>query len=141
MNHHTLRELAKVATGLVLADLISCLWLAGAGLFPMSIFGVTWTTGAVPEIVLLDLALFILFAHIGWGIKVPVSSPSERTLLGISGVLFLLIALAHLTRLAFGIDIALGTFEIPLWLSWVGVIVTGYLSYASFHFAAARHRA
>ncbi|MGH9021478.1 MAG: hypothetical protein ACRDV0_10805 [Acidimicrobiales bacterium] len=138
MTHHTLKEIAKVAVGIVIADLISVIWLAGAGLFPMSIFGVVWTSTAVPEILVLDVALLILFAHLGWGAKLPLTSPSERTLLILSGILFLVVALLHLARLAFGLDLALGTFEIPLWLSWVGVIVTGYLSYASFHFAAMR---
>jgi hypothetical protein len=137
-HHHALKEIAKVATGLVLADIISLIWLAGAGLLPMSIFGVVWTSAAVPEILVFDLALLILFVHLGWGVKLPVSSPSERTLLMLSGILFLIVALLHLARLAFGLDLALGTFEIPLWLSWVGVVITGYLSYASFHFAAMR---
>ncbi|HVW82652.1 MAG TPA: hypothetical protein VHC68_01780 [Candidatus Paceibacterota bacterium] len=139
-HHHLLKELAKVATGLVVADLISCIWLAGAGLFPMSIFGVVWTSAAVPEILVLDAALLILFVHLGWGVKLPVSSPSERTLLMLSGFLFLIIALLHLARLAFGLDLALGTFEIPLWLSWIGIVVTAYFSYASFHFASLRAR-
>ena len=140
MNHHTLRELAKLGTGLVLADIISALWLNAAGLFPMTILGVTWTATSVPAIIVFDTALLVLLAHYGWNMRIPITSPSERTLLNVVGIVFLIVAFAHLTRIAFGATILLGGFDIPVWLSWAGVIVTGYLSYASFHFASIRRR-
>ena len=140
MIHHKLREAAKVGSGLVLADIISVLWFSAAGLLPVTILGVTWTSAALPEILVFDIALLLLLVHYGWSMRMPVSSPSERTLLMIAGLIFLVVALVHLARLAFGIDIILGDFAIPLWLSWVGVIFAGYLSYASFHFAGMRRR-
>jgi hypothetical protein len=140
MNHHSLREIAKVGSGLVLADLISVLWFSAAGLFPMSILGVTWTSQAVPEIAIFDIALLILLVHFGWNMRLPVQSPSERTLLKVAGFIFLIVSLAHLTRIAFNWSFILGDFVIPVWLSWFGVIIAGYLSYASFHFAAVRRR-
>ncbi|MBU6323172.1 MAG: hypothetical protein KGI41_00965 [Patescibacteria group bacterium] len=135
MNHRTLREIAKFASGLVAADLISALWLGAAGFFPLTILGVTWTADAILPIIVLDGALLILLVHYGWSMKLPLESPSERNLLYIAGIVFAAVAIVHLMRLAFNVDVALGTFEVPMWLSWIGVIITGYLSYTSFHFA------
>ena len=135
MSHHSLREIAKVASGLVLADIISVIWFASAGIFPVTLLGVKWTGAMVPEILFFDVALLILLAHMGWNTKVPVATPSERTLLTVAGVIFLVIAIVHLVRLTFGATIILGGFAIPLWLSWVGVFVAGYLGYSCLHFA------
>ena len=138
--HHYLREAAKVATGLVLADLASVIWLGAAGFFPLTILGVTWTESSILPIALCDVALIILFVHFGWNTKVPLRSPSEKTLLMIAGFVFLIVAAAHLLRLALGWQLILGDFTVPLWLSWFGVVVTVYLSYSSFHFAMRRGR-
>jgi hypothetical protein len=138
--HHYLREAAKVAVGLFIADIASVLWLGAAGFFPLTILGVTWTATAALTTALFDVAVIILLVHFGWNTRVPLRSPSEKTLLMISGVVFLVVALAHLLRLALGIDIALGDFMVPVWLSWFGVVVTAYLSYSSFHFAMRRGR-
>jgi hypothetical protein len=140
MNHHTLREIAKVGVGLVIADIVCGLWFAGAGLFPITILGVAWSANAIGPAIVFDLALIILLAHFAWNMRLPISSPSERTLLQLAGVIFLVVALGHLARLMFNANLILGGFEIPMWLSWAGVIVTAYLSYASFHFAGMRRR-
>ena len=140
MNHHTLREIAKVASGLVLADIISAVWFSAAGLLPLTILGVTWTSSSIPEIIVFDGALLLFLIHFGWNMKLPIASPSERSLLIVAGVIFLVVAVAHLVRLAFGLDLILGNADIPLWLSWVGVLITGYLSYSCFHFAGMRAR-
>ncbi len=140
MNHYHLREIAKVGTGLVLADIVSVFWFSAVGLLPMSILGVTWTTSMIPEIVIFDLALLLLLIHYGWKMKLPISSPSERTLLNATGIIFLIVALVHFIRITFGLQIILGDFMIPFWFSWIGIIITGYLSYASFHFANMRRR-
>lgn len=134
----TLREIAKVITGIILADIASAVWLSSAGLFPMSILGVTWTAAMLPEILIFDIALLILLVHYGWRMRIPLSSPSERFLLILAGIIFLAVALVHLARLAFGFTVVLGAFSVPLWLSWFGVVIAAYLSYASFHFAARR---
>ncbi len=51
------------------------------------------------------------------------------------GIVFLLIALAHLVRLVFGAPFVIEGIEIPLWASGIAVVVTGFLSYEGFHFA------
>ena len=136
MNHNrTLREVAKVATGLVLADLISVFWFSAAGMLPLTLLGVTWTSQMLPEIVVFDGALLLLLIHYGWNMRLPVSSPSERTLLMIAGIIFLVVSLAHLVRLLFNVSVAFGGLELPLWISWAGFLLAGYLAYSSFSFA------
>ena len=139
MSHQHLREAAKIVTGVVVADIISTLWFAQSGLLPMTILGVRWTAAMVPEILVFDIALLMIFIHYGWNMKLPIQSPSERTLLWVAGVIFLVIAVAHLMRLMFNIHIILGDFLVPQWISWVGILLTAYLSYASFHFARHMH--
>lgn len=137
MTHHALRELAKIAVGVFIADILCGIWLGTAGLLPITILGVTWTASYIVPGIVFDLAVIILLSHYAWGTTLP-SAPRERTLMYIAGIIFLAIALIHLARLAFGVSILLGDFSVPLWLSWLGVVIAGYLSYASFHFAGRR---
>ncbi len=138
--HRMLRDLAKVGVGLVLADIFSALWLDGSGFFPLTILGTTWTAAAVMPIVVFDTAVILLLIHYGWNTKLPLRSPAERTLLVVAGSIFLIVALLHLARLAFGWNLVLGDFVVPLWLSWFGFLITLYLSYSSFHFAFRKGR-
>ena len=46
----------------------------------------------------------------------------------IAGVLFALVALAHLARLVAGWEILVNGFAVPMWISVVGVLVPGVLS-------------
>lgn len=132
---HSLRELAKVGVGLFIADLFSVLWLGSAGFFPLTVLGVTWTMEAILPIALFDVAVILILIHVGWRTKLPVRSPSERKLLMLAGFVFLVVTVVHLLRLALAWNLALGAFEVPLWLSWLGVAIAGYLSYSCFHFA------
>lgn len=131
----TLREIAKVGTGLVIADLVSVLWVSGAGFFPVTIMGITWNTTAIVPIIVFDLALILLLAHYGWNMRLPIDSPSERMLLQFVGTVFLAVALLHLIRIAFNWNVVIAHLTIPFWISWFGVFIPAYLSYASFHFA------
>ncbi len=140
MKHHAMREIAKVGVGLAIADLLSVLWFSSAGFFPLTILGITWSTSAVVPIVIFDLALILLLAHYGWSMRLPIESPTERGLLKLAGFIFLVVSLLHLLRIAFGWDLILGGVTIPIWLSWLGVLVPGYLSYSSFHFAFHKRR-
>ncbi len=140
MNHHFLRESAKVAIGLFIADIVCGIWLGSTGFFPLTMLGVTWPASSILPFVFFDVVVIVLLAHFAWNTHVPVRSPSEKGLLVVAGCVFLAVALLHLVRLAFGVSLILGGFEIPLWLSWIGVAVTAYLSYASFHFAFRKTR-
>ena len=46
-----------------------------------------------------------------------------------AGIVFLLVALVHLWRVLSSMPVAFGTFFVPMWWSWVAVLVAGYLSY------------
>jgi len=45
----------------------------------------------------------------------------------LSGVLFGLIALTHLLRLVYQTPAQLGSWPVPFWLSWLALIVPGFL--------------
>lgn len=137
MHHHhkQLQGAARFVALLVLADLVAVIWLALTGYFPLEVLGITFPETSVLPLAVFDVAMLIILVHFGWNITLPVQSPKEKNLLVLVGVVFGIVSLAHLLRLAFGLDIVIGSFYAPGWLSWVGVIITGYLSYSSFHFA------
>jgi hypothetical protein len=135
MKRHVLRELAKVGVGICIADILCALWVSSAGLLPISLLGISWGAGVILPGIFMDIVLILILAHYGWNMKLPISSPSERNLLKLVGVAFFVVATLHLLRIAFGWNLVLGAAVVPLWLSWIGVIVPGYLSYSSFHFA------
>lgn len=45
------------------------------------------------------------------------------------GVLFLIFALVHLVRVAFGFSVVVDGFSIPRWASGIAVVISGYLAY------------
>lgn len=51
-----------------------------------------------------------------------------RAYLQVSGVLFGIIAVAHLLRLLRHWPIDLGGYVVPLWASWLGLVLAGALS-------------
>ena len=60
---------------------------------------------------------------------------SERAVSLTVGIIFLLIALAHLVRLVFGAPFVIQGVSIPFWGSRMAAVVTDFLSYEGFHFA------
>ena len=61
---------------------------------------------------------------------------SRRAYLLVSAVIFSLVALLHLARIVFGWSAVIGGWSVPMWLSWVGIIVAGALAYFGFSLAA-----
>ena len=57
---------------------------------------------------------------------------SQRTFLGVSGAIFGIIAILQLTRVIYGWHIQVDSFEVPLWFSWIAVVVAGYLAISAF---------
>ena len=55
-----------------------------------------------------------------------------KATLRISGAIFLLVAIAHLVRLLFKVELTVGGYTIPLWVSAVGFSVLATLSFAIF---------
>ncbi|MEK7519275.1 MAG: hypothetical protein AAB565_00595 [Patescibacteria group bacterium] len=47
----------------------------------------------------------------------------------VAGIIFLLIFILHLFRLIRGWDGVIGDWVLPMWLSWVALVITGYLAY------------
>jgi len=62
----------------------------------------------------------------------------QRTFSLIAGIIFLLVALAHLWRLTQGWDIVAYGTAIPLWTSWVALIITGVLAFYGLRFGTRR---
>lgn len=58
-----------------------------------------------------------------------------KTYVTVSGLIFLAIAVLHALRLYYGWDAVIGGVAIPLWASWVAVIVAGALAYSAFQLA------
>jgi len=55
---------------------------------------------------------------------------SEQTYFRASGVIFGLVAFFHLLRLVLGWSVNIGPYNIPVWVSFFGLVVAAYLSYA-----------
>lgn len=134
MRKQSLHELAKFASGLILGDFIAIWWLAANGGTPATFLGFVFTNNMVVPALLFDAGLFIILVHYGWHVgKTPLMR--ERTYLLTAAVIFGIIALAHLVRSFAGADLSMFGWTVPLWLSWIGVAITAYLSYMSAHLA------
>ena len=46
----------------------------------------------------------------------------------IAATIFGIVAIVHILRLGYGIPVQIGAWQMPLWLSWIGVFVTGSLA-------------
>ena len=57
---------------------------------------------------------------------------SLKVFLAVSGTIFSAIALLHLARIVAGWPAHIGTFEAPIWFSWVSVTIAGYLAFTAF---------
>ena len=57
---------------------------------------------------------------------------AQRTFSLITAILFLLIALLHALRLLRGWHVVIGDLSVPVWVSWLGLVVAGYLAYEGF---------
>ena len=50
----------------------------------------------------------------------------------LTAVLFLVIAVTHLLRIIFGWSAQIGGLDIPVWVSWLALVVSGGLAYFGF---------
>jgi hypothetical protein len=53
----------------------------------------------------------------------------QKTFNIVASVIFALVALAHLMRIWLGWPAAIGGWSVPMWVSWIGLIVAGGLAY------------
>jgi hypothetical protein len=65
---------------------------------------------------------------------------SRRAYLLVSAVIFSLVALLHLARIVFGWSAVIGGWSVPMWLSWIALVVTGGLAYFGFSLAGQSSR-
>lgn len=56
----------------------------------------------------------------------------QGTFLLVASSIFALIALLHALRLVYGWRVTLGDWIVPVWGSWVGLLIAGYLAYQGF---------
>jgi hypothetical protein len=47
----------------------------------------------------------------------------------LAGVIFAIVALAHLLRVFMGWSIVIDNWTVPMWLSWIALVFAGGLSY------------
>jgi uncharacterized membrane protein len=57
---------------------------------------------------------------------------TQRNFFLITSILFLLIALLHAVRLLQGWQVTIGGAVVPVWISWIGLAIAGYLAYQGF---------
>jgi len=60
----------------------------------------------------------------------------RKTFLLVAGVIFAVVALVHLTRIAMGWPVVIGSWTMPMWVSWIGLAVAGALSLFGLRLAA-----
>lgn len=53
----------------------------------------------------------------------------QKTFSVLTGAIFALVALLHALRIFMGWPILIGAWNAPMWLSWIGLVVAGGLSY------------
>ena len=54
----------------------------------------------------------------------------------VSGILFVLVAVAHLIRIVYGMTIQVGNIMVPMQVSWLGLIVPAALAVWAFRTAS-----
>ena len=56
----------------------------------------------------------------------------QRTFNTVAGTVFLLVAVLHALRLLRGWDLLIAGRHVPLWASWAGLALAGFLAYSAF---------
>ncbi len=62
----------------------------------------------------------------------------RNTYVTVSGLIFAAIAVLHAGRIAYGWNAEIGGWMMPMWFSWVGVAIAGYLAYSAFTYQSRR---
>lgn len=132
MHKHTLRELSKFASGLIAGDLLFGFWLYVSGLLPQSFFGINITAQGAIAGMAFDIIILAFLVHFGWRTKSQPRTKREHNFHIVAAIIFALVALVHLSRLIFGWEFVIGTWDFPYWLNGLGAIVAAFLAYASF---------
>ena len=59
----------------------------------------------------------------------------QKTFSMVAGVLFVLVAVGHALRISRGTLVIVDNVSIPMWVSWIGLVVAGYLAYEGIRLA------
>jgi hypothetical protein len=62
----------------------------------------------------------------------------QKTFTLLAGVIFAIVALLHLLRIYMGWPVVIGDWTVPMWVSWIALVVAGGLSYLGLSFATRR---
>ena len=95
-----------------------------------------------PTMYTLYLLLFLVGMEIGSdaGVWQTVRRVNLRFLLApfsaVVGTIFALVTLLHLLRIYMGWPVVIGSWALPMWVSWIGFVVAGSLSYFGLRLAA-----
>jgi hypothetical protein len=63
---------------------------------------------------------------------------TQRNFSLVSAVIFALIALLHAARLLRGWQVTIEGAVVPIWISWIGLVIAAYLAYEGFRLARTR---
>jgi len=62
----------------------------------------------------------------------------QKTFTIVAGAIFAVVALLHVLRILMGWPAVLGGWEVPMWVSWIALVVAGGLSYFGLSLATRR---
>ncbi len=57
---------------------------------------------------------------------------TQRTYTLIGGIIFSLVSLLHALRLLRSWQVMIADLMVPVWVSWLGLVIAGYLAYEGF---------
>jgi hypothetical protein len=134
MKRQWLHDLAKIAAGLVAADFIVLWWLSTLPVLPRAFLGLGLSSEMLVPAMIVDIFVLLILIHYAWNIG-QIPHMKERMYLVFAGAIFTVVTLAHLSRVLFTGDLSIWGWDVPIFLSWIGVAVAGYLAYTSFYFA------
>ncbi|MEK7185734.1 MAG: hypothetical protein AAB675_00005 [Patescibacteria group bacterium] len=63
---------------------------------------------------------------------------SSKTYFQVTSVIFSIVAFLHVSRLLTGWNATLAGWDVPLWVSIVGVIFAGFLAYSAFKLSSGK---
>ncbi len=138
MHKKTLKELAKFASGLIAADFLCGLWVYFSVIPPISFLGIVFTKQNIILWMAFDVIIFLFLVHYAWRVGDRERTSKEKIFHNIAGTIFALVAILHLSRLLFGWRFIIGSWLVPYWLNGLGVVITIFLAYLSFHIGTGR---
>jgi len=54
---------------------------------------------------------------------------TQRMFSSVAGLIFLVVAVLHVVRLALGWHVVLAGWTVPMWVSWIAFPIAGYLAF------------